>query len=234
MIKEAINRILSLASPTLNKIDGQTYSDRALHLITPPLPEPLIIHTLTGLMDYININLDQDLCDLHFFLHVVNPREVEVMSGLNPSAKRHFFAAARVNNETFSFGRWLDLETIIIRLQAYFVQDQNSQRLLRLLSNIKSEIVKISQDDGISQSVTVKTGPALVQETVVPNPVILRPYRTFVEIEQPASPFVFRLNTEGLGGALFEADGGIWQLEAIGKIRNFLRENLPNEVQVIA
>ena len=41
----------------------------------------------------------------------------------------------------------------------------------------------------------------------------LRPYRTFKEIDQPESQFLLRLNENGNIG-LFEADGGMWKLEA--------------------
>jgi len=67
--------------------------------------------------------------------------------------------------------------------------------------------------------------------------VVLRPYRTFLEIEQPASAFVFRLRRGREGElptcALFEADGGRWKLEAIERIRDYLKEQL-SEIAVIA
>lgn len=53
----------------------------------------------------------------------------------------------------------------------------------------------------------------------------LRPYRTFREVEQPASEFVFRLrslNGEVPWCALFEADGGKWKLDAVLKIKAWL------------
>ncbi len=53
----------------------------------------------------------------------------------------------------------------------------------------------------------------------------LRPYRTFAEVEQPASQFVFRIN-QNAQMALFEADGGKWRLEAINNIANYLKESL--------
>ena len=46
----------------------------------------------------------------------------------------------------------------------------------------------------------------------VPNPVTLRPFRTFIEVEQPESKFIFRMR-EGGRCAIFEADGahGSWR-----------------------
>ena len=66
---------------------------------------------------------------------------------------------------------------------------------------------------------------ATVADVVVPNPVTLMPRRTFFEIEQPASPFIFRMQS-GPTCALFEADGGAWQQEAMQRIAIYLRQKL--------
>ena len=60
----------------------------------------------------------------------------------------------------------------------------------------------------------LKTGVANLAKAKAPNPVMLRPYRTFAEVEQPASQFVFRID-KNAEMALFSADGGKWHLNAI-------------------
>lgn len=64
---------------------------------------------------------------------------------------------------------------------------------------------------------------------LVPNPVNLIPYRTFLEVEQPASDFVFRVS-EGRGGApvfkLVAADGGVWKSQAVANVKAYLTEAL--------
>lgn len=80
-------------------------------------------------------------------------------------------------------------------------------------------------DDGISQQVTIKTGVATVGNAIVPNPVTLKPYRTFVEVEQPESKFIFRMK-DGPTAALFEADGGVWRNKAMHEIKKYIYENL--------
>jgi hypothetical protein len=57
----------------------------------------------------------------------------------------------------------------------------------------------------------------------------LAPYRTFQEIEQPSSPFLFRIKGtpgEGVQCALFEADGGAWRLDAVARIEAWLTKAL--------
>jgi len=55
--------------------------------------------------------------------------------------------------------------------------------------------------------------------------VMLTPYRTFLEVEQPTSEFLLRLNDEGEVG-LFEADGGMWALTAKDRIAAYFEEKL--------
>ena len=76
----------------------------------------------------------------------------------------------------------------------------------------------------------MKTGVASRGNAKVPNPVQLSPYRTFVEVEQPESKFVFRMR-EGARCGLFEADGGAWKLEAMNNIKEYLKEALAQEIE---
>ena len=75
----------------------------------------------------------------------------------------------------------------------------------------------------------MKTGIASKGEAIVPNPVILQPYRTFVEVPQPYSQYIFRMKQDkydGIQCALFEADGGAWKIEAMKEIKAYLEEQL--------
>jgi hypothetical protein len=53
----------------------------------------------------------------------------------------------------------------------------------------------------------------------------LKPIRTFRELDQPASDFIFRVKNGG-GFALFEADGGAWKIAAINAIAAWLKNRL--------
>lgn len=75
-------------------------------------------------------------------------------------------------------------------------------------------------------------------DAVIPNPVRLIPYRTFLEVEQPESEFVFRI-TEGRGGApafkLVSADGGRWEAVAVDNVKSYLMDaldDIPNREQI--
>ena len=80
-------------------------------------------------------------------------------------------------------------------------------------------------DDGLTQRVTARAGVTRREVVDLPNPVTLRPFRTFMDIEQPASLFVLRLNAGQDGEqptvSLTEADGGAWKNQVIASIKEF-------------
>ena len=239
MIKAAIEKILGLAPPTITNIDGRLYSNQSLHAIKEPLAEPLVVNTLTGLVDYVTAAkyLD-DLQGSKCFIHVVSHKEVRLLDEIAGQFQQRkvFMVATPPENNAFRFGQWFDPESFIIALQAMFVQDSITGSLLSLVTSIKEENIKTSGDDGISQAVTARAGVALVTEVRVPNPVTLRPYRTFMEVEQPPINCVFRLR-QGPMLSLHEADGGLWRLEAIKSIKAYLVQamvNLGQDIPVIA
>jgi hypothetical protein len=84
------------------------------------------------------------------------------------------------------------------------VKNEDRDIMLKVVGNIKEETVNTIGDDGVSQAVVAKMGVATVANVKVPNPVVLKPYRTFVEVDQPESEFIFRMQS-GPRCALFEA-----------------------------
>ncbi|MGG1673296.1 hypothetical protein ACIFOE_22195 [Paenibacillus sp. NRS-1783] len=127
------------------------------------------------------------------------------------------------------YGRYYDIESFNILLQSCFVPTDMNAALLSIVGNVKDEKVVNYGDDGTSQQVTAKVGIATVEAVKLPNPVYLKPFRTFVEIEQPESAFVFRMK-DGPSAAIFEADGGEWKLRAIAAIKDYLEAALEAEM----
>lgn len=194
--------------------------------------EELKVGTLTGLADFIREDVD-GLDATEILLHVRTATGVELLSNLvdmNRGRTRHTYMAAgapiRSGN---AFNRFHDAESFAIWLQTGFVSTPALEELRAILVSIRENDVCETADDGVSQEVKTARGVAFVDRTKVPNPVALRPYRTFREIEQPESLFVMRLmrNPDGTKPqcALFEADGGVWELEAIRSIKKWLVEN---------
>jgi len=237
MIKAAIEKILELGEVEGLSFSGRDYTDKEIFRVEDPVPRILEVHTLTGLVDYVEAAVDPEVESLIF--HVREYRDVGLLSGLTGKflQRPEYINAHATNHATSFFSYWHDPEAFIIGLQSLFVQEDDVKTILKLVGNLKDESVRTVTDDGTTQSVAAMVGIARVADVEVPNPVTLSPYRTFLEIEQPASQFVFRLRTGREGQlptcALFEADGARWQLQAIGRIRDWLKGKLP-DIPVIA
>ena len=67
------------------------------------------------------------------------------------------------------------------------------------------------------------------RESIEPR-VALRPYRTFLEVEQPESEFLLWLDDNGNVG-LFEADGGMWRQTAKASILAYFEARLSDEIK---
>ena len=207
-------RVVSInnQSYVIDENGNPVYVEPKLHLAQ----NVLRINTLSGLVDYIKSNLDR--ADEKLYLHIASHKSVRLVSTLKPDGSREELAIAEAILPNFWFDRFYDMEEFNVALQSIFVKNPDREILLKVVGNLKEDNVKTTGDDGVSQAVTIKTGVASAADVKVPNPVILAPYRTFVEVEQPESKFIFRMQ-DGPKGAIFEADGGAWRNQAILNIK---------------
>ena len=195
----------------------------------------LNLHTLTGLRDYIASALDPSTPTA---LHVIDHETVQLVGALEPDARyrRNVYATAVVPGCTgFAFETFMESEKFIIGLQSLFDDTAERNDLLKFVASIKENTVRDTTDSGYAQEVVVRQAVELTR-AAVPNPAVLKPWRTFREVGQPSSKFLLRVR-EGGGDkptlALFESDGGAWQLAAIESIAAWLRKEVPG-VPVIA
>ena len=120
----------------------------------------------------------------------------------------------------------------MIEIQSNFVPSSDRDVLIKFAGNVEQKNSATFSDDGKTQVATMNVGVASKSDVIVPNPVTLRPYRTFLEVEQPESKFIFRIREGSDGQPMFklvEADGGLWKYEAVDAIKKYLTENLPGE-----
>lgn len=226
MIREALEFLVGLGKTNTVTVDDKLFSSNKLYQIDieDPLPDAIKITTLTGLVDYVKSNIDEYYSE-RLLIQVVSPTQVKILSEVRADMKREFYlnCVAQVPDICFNF--FMSSERFNILLQSCFVPNDHSAAILKVVGNIKEETVRGVSDDGVSQEVTAKCGIAKVFNVTVPNPVVLKPYRTFVEIEQPESKFILRMK-DGPQAALFEADGGAWKNTAMQNIKKFLSKNL--------
>ena len=196
---------------------------------------PIRATTLTSLVDYIRERRDE-LRD-KMIIHVVSPTEVLMSSGLTEERDRETLFCAEAQLPRFEYGCEYGQEAFLISMQSCFAPSEDRESVTMLASNIVNSQEETYSDDGISQQAVIKTGIASKGKALVPNPVTLIPYRTFLEVPQPASDFVFRINegTRGPAFKLVEADGGLWKAQAMENIRRYLTEALaaiPDRAQI--
>lgn len=226
MIKQALEYIVGLKKPEIIEVYGEKYSDKNISRISKELrAEKIRSTTLTSIVDYINKN-SNDLKG-SYIVHVVSPNEVSLISQLDADRDREILIAATALVPKLVLNEYQDTERFIIMLQAMFEQDDTTDLAIvqKVAGTVVDETIQDYKDDGVSQKATIKSG--LKKEDVeVPNPVKLIPYRTFTEVEQPISKFVFRMR-QGRGTpecALFEGDGGAWRNLAMDNIKAYFIE----------
>ena len=188
--------------------------------------ETLTVKTLESVVDYLDKTSDCNGKEI--IVHIYSPTKVGVYGLLDQYGNREEPLEAEIESGFEESKSYRSVEDMIVELQSNFVETDDRDVLLKVLGNLKDDNIKVQTDDGTTQQVTVKTGVASLSGAVVPNPVALKPYRTFIEVDQPESNFVFRMQS-GMRTALFLADGNGWKIEAIQNIKKYLTDHIKNE-----
>ncbi len=233
-----IDEIQNAVKAQVVTVDGHELVDGDLKL--PPLPrtaEALGVHSLSALAEYVNTQKDQNAEATPFLVSIKSPTKAIVYQWLDLNRQREKFLVAEAIVTNFQFGQYQGVEQFIIGLQTQFAETEDQAAILELVSKIADEATVAYEDDGITQKVTAKVGIARQANVTVPRIVSLRPYRTFKDVDrQPDGKFLLRLQrAEGKPpqAALFEADGGLWQNDAIAFIKSYLEANIEEGKAII-
>lgn len=234
MLKEAMQFLTNLKEeamkPQVVEIAGKTYCDKKLtRYDEEPMASPITASTMTAMVDYIK-SCGEELRE-SMVVHVVSPNLVMLYSGLTKERKREQLFEAGASLPRFRYDEWYDQERFLIEMQACFEVNEDLATILKVAGNVEAKTTANYGDDGVSQKTTIKQGIASKADVLVPNPVTLVPYRTFLEVKQPDSEFVFRIRDNG-GDPVFkivEAEGGLWRNLAVISIKEYLMEALKDD-----
>lgn len=233
LTREFLEKVEEMVQPQTLTEGIRTFVDKPMHMLVDEIAADTPLHTnsLSSVADYIKSNADFDALanDGRMIIHVEDEKTVWLYTEMNSFKKRSALLLASAWVSSFPFGQWLSLENFIISVQANFVTDEHRDELLSFVATVKQDTGVEQQDDGVTQKVTTRSGVSLSRTSKVPNPITLRPFRTFSEVEQPESTFVFRIKAEEGGGvkaALFAADGDAWRHDAILKIRDYFQTHV--------
>ena len=242
-----IDRILSLAPAEVLVVGGFEHIDKdeTCTLFTPPMLTTLAVSTLSGFVQMLE-NKVEGFDPKSSLVWVSNHDKVFLIAEKSDKFGRrlHYLVAEAPKPEReFRFNQFMPSEEFNIALRSMFVQDAELDALVRLAGNIAKESELRQEDDGFGQKVSVKSGVHMVETVTIKPRVTLKPFRTFLEVEQPAGDFIFRVKSpEGVGNhcALFEADAGRWKLTAQQNIAGWLEQRIKtslveeiNNLQVI-
>lgn len=242
MIKAALEYVVGLKKPETVRHGGGVYADKPLYQMKKADFPTLKLNTLESIVRYVQKIGDEresEYCEaaepiiMHaepIIIHIESATCVALKDIANVGdGKRDCMVLATAEVPKFQYGEFHDAESFNIALQSKFLDTEDKATILQVVGNLKEDAVRTMTDDGVSQVTAVRTGVATVADVKVPNPVSLRPFRTFIEVDQPESRFIFRMR-EGGRCAIFEADGGAWKLEAKKNIYNYLAEQLEKNI----
>ncbi len=219
-----IEKIEEMTGPKVIKTDYGMFSDFQLRRIEDRLVDTTKLSSLSGLVTMMKQEMNN--YDNPLFVRVVSPEQVDVLGTVRCDMQRERPYVTYAKFISFDFNDYISIEDMIICLKSRFAPTEDRDYLVQLLGNITDQQSVQTKDDGITQSATVKSGIQLVGEQRIKPIVSLMPYRTFLEVEQPESDFLIRLKDGS--AALFEADGGAWEREAVKNVADKLRELLAN------
>lgn len=215
------------------EVEGRKYFFGNVKMVERPLPLALKMQTLAGMVDYVNADKDKLNKD-GLMLVAVNHKQV-VLVGVNEfdTQRRPCYAASDLCDiNVFPFGEFLSYEAFMIKLLCLFQKSTELEEFIRKVSKIRATDNEEHEDTGVAIQKTTKEGVFTEASREV---VELKPFRTFQELDQPASKFIFRISRSRgeLQCALFECDGGAWINGARQAIKEYFAKHLPT-ISVLA
>lgn len=214
-----------MSAPTIHEVDGSVFSNQQLVHIMDKKPMPSCID-LTGLDSICKmVRNEAEHVGLQIFIQVKDYKSVTVFTALDADEDRLYLYKCIADTPAVTTDRFMAYEKAIIELRSLYIPNKGTEHLLQLLSSISNESKVTSSDNGVTQQVEARSGIALNSMVKVEPRVSLQPFRTFVEVAQPESEFLLRINERGEIG-FFPADGGVWKLEATRNVAAYFEEKL--------
>lgn len=236
MLQEAIEKIVSISQPIIKGLGGSifaVYADGEIKEIKPELDLPSEI-TLNSLDSLVKMVKTEALVLYQHPVYVTVPSHLKVECFAQPDMDKRnirlrFYTAKATDVPGWEDNVQLKFDEAMIAIRTRFEDAMDSQYTLKLLSDITTGSKVTYNDNGVATSVVTKTGVALQTNEAIKPIVTLKPYRTFQEVEQPASQFLIRINERGIN--FVEADGGMWKLRARETIKAYLDEAFSFEIE---
>lgn len=238
MLAELANKIEELVKgqvePAIEEINGVEYEKtaRGYSLLQNTHTKYIEVNSLDGLVGmidaYLNETKDTDIKAP--FIVNIDFNNIQVMSALGNDKIRNYLIEANPMIPNLEMGHRLTVEELIILLSTSYVPTENTTKFINSLSSLRVVEEVEFNDDGIGQTVVAKQGASMNKSFQVQPIVKLQPIRSYAEIEQVESKFLFRVNKDGTV-CLRDADGGQWKYEVQKRIFDYLKEKLNDLIE---
>lgn len=230
MLKSFVEKLTELATPKTYETETSVYASKDLAFIENKKRRPRCID-VTGLDSICKlVRNEAGHIGRQIFIRVSDYKEVSVFTTLDSDEERFYLYKCAADTPSVTMGRFLPYENAVIEIRSLYIPNPDTDYLLKLLSSVSSESKVTSTDNGVTQKVEAKAGIALSTLVEVKPRVVLRPFRTFVEVDQPESEFLLRISDKGEIG-LFPADGGVWKLEATRNVAKYFEQELHDLIE---
>lgn len=236
MLKEAIEKIIEVAQPIIKEVEGRTFvinSSGEAEEVRPSLDMVECIN-LNSLDSLIKMIKTEALNRYTMPLYITIPTHATLECFAQPDKDNRNIRSTYYKVRATDVPGWeketsLKFEEAMIAIRTRFQDTADAGYTLKLLSDITTGSKVTYSDNGVATSIVTKTGVALQSNEAIRPIVTLKPYRTFQEVEQPASQFLIRINERGIN--FVEADGGMWKLTARLTIKKFIEDALASEIE---
>jgi hypothetical protein len=235
MLKAAIEKIQEMSKPVIQVIEGRTFSvntDGEASEIRPTidLAHTLSLRSLDALVKMIKTEAVNKYA-APFYIMI--PDHMTVRCFAQPkeeirNIRQVFYEVNATDVPGWEAEAQLGFEAAQIAMRTRFQETPDTTYALKLLSEISNGAKITFSDNGIATSVVTQKGVSLQTNESIRPIVSLKPYRTFQEVDQPASQFLIRINEHGI--SFIEADGGMWKLAARKTIKEYFDKALENEI----
>jgi hypothetical protein len=227
MIAEAISKILEINNPP-----PPTFIDKAgveRHTKSGDvLRRPKVDHTSGRSLESVveTVSKYGDILEIQCSINQV------LVTGIVEDNRclytRIVHAATPILPKDFPFGSPMDPEMFIIKASDFFERDDNYKSMISALSCITDVQETVTSDDGVTQTVTYKSGINRKDSGKLEPFVTLRSFRTFREVEQPQDTYLIRLS-KGKDGplvALYEASGYRWKQSCSEAVYKYIKDRV--------
>lgn len=189
-----------------------------------PLPTTVRFESLGALLRYAERLYLDTVGPAGLQLDVTRHNRVNLCGGRNLHSGVPLFASAVVDRPGLS-EEWNSPLNLAYLIGRHVAEGGDRDSLIKILSDVRMEDASIQRIEGLAVKVTAERKLSGKGFHEVTSPYFdLRPRRTFAEVEQPMSPYLFEAREQGGSPSirLTCADGGDWQLDAVNNVGKWL------------